>query len=199
MFRNYFRCLAVAAICAVSGFGGYALLHPHAAYAGCGAGNCMAAPGCGSSGCMTQSCGGGNCVAPCPSQPCVVDLVTDAEAGLPNAAQKVQLLGEGIIPPPTITQVSPAPGAVAVHSPFALKIDFTAQPNEPIDVSSVKVVYEKNPEIDLTPRLRPYISAEGISVPASALPPGSQTILVHVADKDFHGKTVTITIAVQPH
>ena len=179
MVRNRLHSFALAAICAVAGLAGYALLKPHAAQAGCGGGNCLEAP--------------------CETRPCVVDIVTAEEAALPAALGKTHLPGRSIFPGPDIVQVQPSPGGT-VHPPFALRIDFRLHSHEPpVDVSSVKIFYEKNPEIDLTDRLHAYISRNGISIPSGALPAGSQSFAVHVADTDYHTNTAIFTITVAPH
>jgi hypothetical protein len=184
---SFQRCLVVAAICAAAGLGGHVLLRPYAAYAGCNGPGCMAPP-----------CQGPNCLAPppCDTHPCAA-LVSDAEAALPDAAIPARQKGRGLIPGPDIIQLSPSPGGV-VTSPFVLRIAFRAQGNEPVDPRSVRVVYWKNPVVDLTTRFGGYISAGGIALPVGMLPPGNHTIAVHVADVDYHASTEYITINVRP-
>jgi hypothetical protein len=69
-------------------------------------------------------------------------------------------------------------------APFDFKINFEARGDTKIDPSSVKVVYMKSPFVDLTPRLKSAISANGIDFAKADVPPGTHAIRVTVKDTE---------------
>jgi len=87
----------------------------------------------------------------------------------------------GITRGPSIDQISPSP-TTAVHSPLELKIRFTTHNSAKVDPSDVRVIYEKQMPIDLTERLRKYMSSEGIDMPDVEVPPGTYLLRIEVKD-----------------
>jgi hypothetical protein len=71
-----------------------------------------------------------------------------------------------------------------VVAPFDFKVNFEPRGDAKIDPSSVKVVYMKSPFVDLTPRLKSAISANGIDFVKADVPPGTHTIRVTVKDTE---------------
>jgi hypothetical protein len=112
-------------------------------------------------------------------------LITANEAAQPLGSDVVRNV-RGITLGPSIDQIAPRP-MVAVHSPLELKIKFTAHNNAKLDPWAVKVIYEKQTPIDLTDRLRKYMSSDGIDMPDAEVPPG--THLLRVELKDNLGRT----------
>jgi len=104
----------------------------------------------------------------------------------PNEAAQAQsgdlrIVTRGLTRGPSIDQISPNPSAT-VHSPLELKIKFTAHNNANIDPASVKVIYEREAPIDLTDRVRKYVSRDGIDMPDAEVPPGRHLLRVEVKD-----------------
>ena len=119
-----------------------------------------------------------------------VVLITPQEAALPDAVG-VQLLDKrGVTRAPKIVVLSPAPDAGAVRSPVNLLLKFASYGGAAIDPLSVKVVYLKTPNINLTQRIKASVTANGIDVDAADVPPGMHNIRVEV--KDNVGRTGTI-------
>jgi hypothetical protein len=108
-------------------------------------------------------------------------LISSKEAALPPAAGT--LATRGISRGPGIKLTSPE-ADTPVMAPFDFKINFEARGDAKIDPSSVKVVYMKSPFIDLTPRLKSAISANGIDFAKADVPPGTHTIRVTVKDTE---------------
>lgn len=70
-----------------------------------------------------------------------------------------------------------------VASPFHFIILFQGRGSK-IDLQSLRVIYLKVPSVDLTDRLRSYISARGIEMPAAETPPGYHRIQVQISDEE---------------
>jgi hypothetical protein len=83
--------------------------------------------------------------------------------------------------------VSPPQTAGLVHSPLDLKLQFRAFGGAEIDPNSVVVTYLKEPTIDMTQRLTPFITAQGIEVEHAAVPPGKHQFRIELKDKDGRG------------
>lgn len=111
------------------------------------------------------------------------ELITPQEAALPAGASH-EFPTAGATRRPTIVAVSPPEGAGQVRSPVHLKLRFQAFGGVRINPESVVVTYLKTPEIDLTQRLAPYITADGIDVPDAEVPPGMHRLWVRLKDKD---------------
>ena len=125
-------------------------------------------------------------------------VIKDSEANLPDAAPAApedDTETRDLFRPPDIDQVSPPPNA-ATGSVFPLQIKFKAYQGATIDPSTVKVTYMKTPLVDLTQRLKSYITSTGISVPAAEFPRGFHVIQISVADTDHNtnGKVITLIV-----
>jgi len=108
-------------------------------------------------------------------------LISAKEAALPAASGA--LATRGISRGPSVKMVSPEVDTTVV-SPIDFKVNFEARGAGKIDPESVKVVYMKSPFVDLTPRLKGAISAQGINFVKADVPPGVHTIRVTVKDND---------------
>ena len=108
-------------------------------------------------------------------------LISAKEAALPAAAGA--LATRGISRGPGVKLASPE-ADIPVASPFDFKVNFEPRGDAKIDPSSVKVVYMKSPFVDLTPRLKSAISANGIDFAKADVPPGTHTIRVTVKDTE---------------
>jgi hypothetical protein len=108
-------------------------------------------------------------------------LISAKEAALPAASGA--LATRGISRGPGIKLASPE-ADTPVAAPFDFKVNFEARGDAKIDPNSVKVVYMKSPFVDLTPRLKSAISANGIDFVKADVPPGTHTIRVTVKDSE---------------
>ena len=108
-------------------------------------------------------------------------LISAKEAALPSAAGA--LATRGISRGPAIKLASPE-ADTPVAAPFDFKVNFEPRGDAKIDPTSVKVVYMKSPFVDLTPRLKSAITANGIDFAKADVPPGTHTIRVTVKDTE---------------
>lgn len=108
-------------------------------------------------------------------------LISAKEAALPPASGT--LATRGISRGPVVKLASPE-ADTPVMAPFDFKVNFEPRGDAKIDPSSVKVVYMKSPFVDLTPRLKSAISANGIDFAKADVPPGTHTIRVTVKDTE---------------
>ena len=123
-------------------------------------------------------------------------LITEAEARLP-ASTDVAMTTRGLSRGPGIEQVSPDPER-GVASPLPLKVKFIARNNVAIDPASVKVTYLKAQSIDLTDRIKKYLTADGIDMASAEIPPGTHHLRINLKDKQDRTSTVTIKLVVAP-
>jgi hypothetical protein len=110
------------------------------------------------------------------------ELVSAEEALRPDAPDTLIL--RGITRGPTINQLQPAPQAKPLKSPFKLKLNFKAHGGGNIDGRSVEVFYVKEPDINITERVKTGISPQGLDLDEVKLPPGLHRVKVRVADED---------------
>ncbi len=120
-------------------------------------------------------------------------LITQDEAKLPAAA-KIATRG-GLTRGPKVRLVSPA--EQVLKSPFDMKVEFKSHGGAKIDPASVKVTYLKTPLIDLTDRLKPYVSADGINFSKAEVPPGEHEIRVQVTDSDGRVGNTVLSLKVE--
>ena len=84
------------------------------------------------------------------------------------------------------------------RSPMRLQLKFESFGGAKIDTDSLKVTYIKNPAVDLTPRLKPFVQPTGIDMPDAELPAGDHLIRVDVKDSDGRAATTSFTIKIAP-
>ncbi len=112
------------------------------------------------------------------------ELVTPDEAALPAGEAPSLVMRGSPLRRPNILVVSPPPAAGLVHSPIDLKLRFHAFGGAEIDPESVVVTYLKQPSIDITQRITPFITAGGIEIDKVEVPPGAHRFWIEVKDKN---------------
>jgi hypothetical protein len=111
------------------------------------------------------------------------ELITPTEAALPpGKVPSFQVRGSPTRRP-SITVVSPS-GAGALYSPLDFKLIFSAFGGAAIDPNSIVITYIKQPDIDLTPRVREFISVNGINIEHAEVPPGLHQFWVELKDSN---------------
>ena len=126
-----------------------------------------------------------------------VQLITAAEAKLPPLKGALPSASRGITRGPRVELVD-APSDGSLHSPMHLQLKFQAFGGAQIDPNAVQITYLKSPEVDLTSRVKPFVQASGIDVPAAGLPPGDHVFRVDVKDTDGRSGTTSFTLKVAP-
>jgi hypothetical protein len=122
-------------------------------------------------------------------------LITQDEAKLPPPKGAIATDRRGILRGPKVEIVSPTG---AVHSPLRLQLKFESFGGATINPDSVKVIYLRSPNVDLTPRVKPFIRADGIDMPDAELPPGEYMVRVDVKDSDGRPGTASFTLTIPP-
>ena len=122
-------------------------------------------------------------------------LISADEAKLPPPKGGVAVATRGITRGPKIEIVGVADPS---RSPMRLQLKFESFGGAKIDTDSLKVTYIKNPAVDLTPRLKPFVQPTGIDMPDAELPAGDHLIRVDVKDSDGRAATTSFTIKIAP-
>lgn len=112
-----------------------------------------------------------------------LELVTKEEAALPAGPPPVLQMRGSPTRRPRIVVISPPPSAGLVHSPLDLKLEFRAFGGAQIDPGSVVVTYLKQPAIDVTQRIMPFITADGVDISQAEVPAGKHHFWVELKDK----------------
>lgn len=123
-----------------------------------------------------------------------LELVTKEEAQLPDietvASERAISRGPGI------RLVSPDTSLNPIRSPFKLSILFEPHGGSKIDPSSVQIFYLKDPVVDLVSRISTGLTANGINVDNTELPPGNHKFRISVHDLDGHQSSSIIQLTV---
>ena len=125
----------------------------------------------------------------------VLQLITEDEARLPPAADSAEQTGTRAIT--RSPGISLASAELVVRDGFPLRILFEPRGGIGIDPESVRIVYLKSPQVDLTARLKGQIGPEGIEVPAASAPPGEHALQVSVRDKNGRQAVKKINLVVR--
>jgi hypothetical protein len=123
------------------------------------------------------------------------ELITDEEARLPPPKGAIAAERRGILRGPKVDFI---PLGDTVHSPIHLQLKFAAFGGAKIDPDSVKMTFLRTPNVDLTPRIKPFVQAAGIDIPDTELPPGEYTIRVDIKDSDGRIGTASFVLKVSP-
>lgn len=96
---------------------------------------------------------------------------------------------------PRILVVKPSE-VQAVPAPLDIEVRFQAQDDAAVDLATLEVKYVKLVSIDITDRVRPYASLEGIRVERVSFPKGKHTIRISIADTRgvLTSRVLTVTI-----
>jgi hypothetical protein len=122
-------------------------------------------------------------------------LITDEEAKLPPPKGAVPVDRRGILRGPKVNLVLPDN---ASHSPLHLQLRFEAFGGARIDPDSVKMIYLRTPNVDLTSRIKPFIQASGIDIPETELPPGEYQVRIDLKDSDGRPGGTSFVLKVSP-
>jgi len=122
-------------------------------------------------------------------------LIKAEEAALPRSthASRPALITRAITRAPDLTLVSPKQ---AVNSPFVLQFKFEPHGGSSINPESFKLVYLKDPVVDLTARVRPHVSAKGVRMADAEAPPGQHSVEARISDSDGRQTTVVFVLDV---
>ena len=122
-------------------------------------------------------------------------LITEEEAKLPPPRGAVATDRRGVTRGPKIKFVEEGE---QVHSPAHLQLKFESFGGAKIDTDSVKMTYLKTPNVDLTPRIKPFVQMSGIDIPDVELPVGEHMVRVDVKDSDGRIGTTSFVLKVAP-
>ncbi|MGY8664561.1 hypothetical protein Q3C01_19720 [Bradyrhizobium sp. UFLA05-109] len=122
-------------------------------------------------------------------------LITEDEAKLPPPRGAIATDRRGILRGPKVEVVSPSDAA---SSPLRLQLKFESFGGAKIDPDSVKVIFLRSPNVDLTARVKPFIQADGINMQDAELPPGEYIVRVDIKDSDGRPGTASFTLKVAP-
>jgi len=122
-------------------------------------------------------------------------LITEEEARLPPPKGAIAADRRGIMRGPKVEFVSPGD---SVNSPLRLVLKFESYGGAKIDPESVKVIFLRSPNVDLTARVKPFVQPDGINMQDAELPPGEYTMRVDIKDSDGRPGTAIFTLKVAP-
>jgi hypothetical protein len=109
-------------------------------------------------------------------------LITMEEAALPPQRGAIANEGRGILRGPKIT--IPEPELDAQLSPIRFLVTFQSYGGSTIHIDALKLTYLKSPLIDLTARVRPFVTASGIDMPGAQVPPGDHLLRIDIKDSE---------------
>jgi hypothetical protein len=122
-------------------------------------------------------------------------LITEEEAKLPPPRGAVAADRRGITRGPKIDVVLQGD---QVHSPMHFQLKFESFGGAKIDPDSVKVTYLRTPNVDLTPRVKPFVQPTGIDMPDVELPVGDHMVRVDIKDTDGRVGSISFVLKVTP-
>ena len=121
-------------------------------------------------------------------------LITTEEAALPAMKGAVANSNRGITRGPKITVTEES----AATSPIRFHVKFQPLGGSTIDLDGVKVIYLKQPNVDLTPRVKPFMQPTGIDMPDAQLPAGNHLVRIDVKDSDGRVSTTSFVLKIAP-
>ncbi len=122
-------------------------------------------------------------------------LITEEEAKLPPPRGAIATDRRGVTRGPKIKFVE---AGEHVRSPAHLQLKFESFGGAKIDTDSVKMTYLKTPNVDLTPRIKPFVQTSGIDIPDVELPVGEHMVRIDVKDSDGRIGTTSFVLKIVP-
>jgi hypothetical protein len=125
-----------------------------------------------------------------------VQLITREEAGLPapdatGVPTRNLTRGPGIDTQGTL-------GSGVAGKPLRLAVKFLPSNGVPVDPEKVQVIYRRQPALDVTARVKAFITPQGIEAPAVLVPPGKHIIEIQAVDKEGRIGRAQMTLTVAP-
>ena len=130
-----------------------------------------------------------------PASAFAAALITAEEAALPAMKGAVANSNRGITRGPKITVVDES---AAKPSPIHFQVKFQPLGGSTIDLDGLKVIYLKQPNVDLTPRIKPFVQPTGIDMPDALLPPGDHLVRIDVKDSEGRVTTTSFVLKIAP-
>jgi hypothetical protein len=121
-------------------------------------------------------------------------LITPEEAALPPPKGAVATERRGITRGPKVDVVTTG----ALKSPARLQVKFEPYGGAKVDPDSVKMIYLRTPNVDLTSRIKAFILPTGIDMPEVQLPAGEHMVRVDIKDSDGRVGTASFILKVVP-
>jgi hypothetical protein len=122
-------------------------------------------------------------------------LISEEEAKLPPPKGAVAADRRGITRGPKIEVVGEKEPS---HSPVHLRLKFESFGGAKIDLDSLKVIYLRTPNVDLTERVKSFVGVTGLDMPDAELPPGDHMIRVDIKDSDGRSGSTSFVLKVSP-
>lgn len=119
-----------------------------------------------------------------------VVLITPEEAQLPTP--KDVFASRAITRGPRIDLIDTG----QLRSPLPLKLKFRGFGGATIDTHSLRITYMKSPNIDLTPRVKPFLKPTGIEIQEAEIPPGEHLVRVEIQDSEGRLTTTTFLLSI---
>ena len=129
-----------------------------------------------------------------PAQASPPVLITAEEAALPPPKGAVATERRGITRGPKVDVVTTG----QLKSPTRLQVKFEPYGGSKIDPDSVKMIYLRTPNVDLTSRIKSFIFPGGIDMPEVVLPAGEHMVRVDIKDTDGRIGTASFILKVVP-
>ena len=122
-------------------------------------------------------------------------LITEDEAKLPPAKGAIAADRRGITRGPRIEVVGDREPS---HSPIHLQLKFESFGGSKIDPESLRVIYLRTPNVDLTERVKSFAGVTGLDIPDAELPPGDHLIRVDIKDSDGRTGSTSFLLKISP-
>jgi len=120
-------------------------------------------------------------------------LITPEEAALPPMKGAVANSNRGITRGPKISILE---DSAAKSSPIHFQVKFQPLGGSTIDLDGLKVIYLKQPNVDLTSRVKPFAQPTGIDMKDAALPPGDHLVRIDVKDSEGRLSTASFMLKI---
>jgi hypothetical protein len=130
-----------------------------------------------------------------PTTAFAVALITPEEAALPPMKGAVPNWNRGITRGPKIIVLDESGSK---PSPIHFQVKFQPLGGSTIDLDGLKVTYLKQPNVDLTPRVKPFAQQTGIDMPDALLPPGDHLVRIDVKDSEGRVSTISFILKIVP-
>lgn len=122
-----------------------------------------------------------------------IEIIQRPEAALPPP-RDVPSATRAVTRGPVIRMVAPGASPADITGPFWFRVEFSARGGARIQPASLRVIYLRAWEVDVTERLKPFVTEAALEIREAVIPVGDHHLRIEVQDDNGRSGSALISL-----